>query len=278
MTHRVLCGSLAALIAFAPLASACAQDTFDSGIAGSRIVSDGDLAAIRGRYVPASSGVRGMASVIQPNALGNVPSAAAHTASGVTPGVSGAIAGSVVSGVTVSVASAWERPDQNGVLGGYSAGASLTLDASGNVSVSTASWSSKIGPGLQAVPTTGTVNGAPFTGLTGIGQGIEVAGNGNSVLNVLHVDDTASSTIAIPLGAGPCGANCTLTVGSGFGLAINGPGGVVQQAIGPHGLLQSVQLTSDFNTVINTMNVHVISGTSAALTPPLTIVPPPPKF
>lgn len=278
MTHRVLCGSLAALIAFAPLASACAQDTFDSGIAGGRIVSDGDLAAIRGRYVPASSGVRGMESVIQPNALGNVPTAAAHTASGVTPGVSGAIAGSVVSGVTVSVASAWERPDQNGVLGGYSAGASLTLDASGNVSVSTASWSSKIGPGLQAVPTTGTVNGAPFTGLTGIGQGIEVAGNGNSVLNVLHVDDTASSTIAIPLGAGPCGANCTLTVGSGFGLAINGPGGVVQQAIGPHGLLQSVQLTSDFNTVINTMNVHVISGTSAALTPPLTIVPPPPKF
>ena len=278
MTHRIFFGSLAALIAFAPLASACAQDGFDSGIAGSRIVSDGDLASIRGRYVPVGRNVRALASTTTPDAPKTLPSGVARTTTAVTPGVSGAIAGNVVSGVTVSLASAWERPDQNGVLGGYSAGASLSLDASGNVSVSTASWNSKIGAGLQTVPTTGTVSGAPLAGLTGIGQGIEVAGDGNSVLNVLHVDNGASSTISVPRGTAPCGASCSVSVGSGFGLAINGPGGAVQQAIGPQGLFQSVQLTSDFNTVINTMNVHVTPGTSAGLALPLTIVPPPTKF
>jgi hypothetical protein len=279
MMHRVFFASLTALFAAASLTSAYAQEGFDSGIAGSRIVPDGELAAIRGRYLPATSGVRAIEGSSRPDALNNVPaSGVARAAAGVTPGVSGAIAGSVVSGVTVSLASAWERPDQNGVLGGYSAGASLSLDASGNVRVSTATWSSTIGTGLGPVPTTGTVTGAPFAGLTGIGQGIEVAGNGNTVVNVLHVDDGASRNIDVPRGVGPCGGNCTFTVGSGFGLAIDGPGGAVQQAIGPHGLFQTVQLTSDFNSVINAMNVQVTSGASAALIPKLTVVPPPSKF
>lgn len=124
----------------------------------------------------------------------------------------------------------------------------------------------------------------------GLGQSIQVAGQGNVAHNTLGFDQSDGnaspntngnntnngSTLGIP-SAGqtgatttwndPCGAaNCMATVtrdGRGLTLSIKTDRGSVTQHVGSGTVLQTVQLQSNYNTIMNSLKLDLVRSTDS---------------
>lgn len=113
------------------------------------------------------------------------------------------------------------------------------------------------------------VNGAGLANVTGVVQGIQVAGDGNRVNNDLSLRVTSDAAPAAdtsggnPPAAVAASGDAVVVAGTGpnsLGVAIRIPGqGQVVQRIrgGGHGILQSAQVVSDMNRIHNVMQISV---------------------
>ncbi|MHB1552047.1 MAG: hypothetical protein ACYCX6_12750 [Vulcanimicrobiaceae bacterium] len=268
----VACGALAAFAA-----AACAAPAFAAGtsnpfamFAALPTVGDAQLGTMRGRYVVPHSG--GPGAVAAATALQPGPGIA-----GATDGVSAAsvarsthMAGPSISGLGTSVVyfgvqmtSTWQAPS-GGVAVGLNLGINVQTD-----SVTISTWSSSNNGGLPAGPATGnSVNGAPpVSGISnGVGQSIQVAGDGNTVVNDagLVVTQSAPDSVITPTTT-TCGSTCTTTIGANsVTIAIATAQGTVSQSIGPDGVLQTVQLNGNSNQIESDLNMQAQVAPSTA--------------
>jgi hypothetical protein len=222
-------------------------------------VSDEDLGAIRGRYVPPGTAVAAAYGVETNRAAGVRDVTARAVASQPAPtaldlhGTGGQI---VYFGLAVSTQ--WQiGTGPNATT--YAAGVALS-GAPGGGGVSTTTWSVKSGPDPGAPSAPNTIAGglAPGT-VGGVAQAIQIAGNGNSAANHATVDvgPGAPDVPAVPSGS-PCGSACHVTIGGqGIGVSIATPGGLASQTVGAGSIAQNVQVVSDFNAVVNTLHLQV---------------------
>ncbi len=271
----VACGALASWAAAACAAPALAAGTSNpfAMFAALPAVGDAQLGTMRGRYVAPHSGAPG--AVAAATALRPGPGIA-----GVTDGVftasaarSAHTAGPSISGLGTSVVyfgvqmiSTWQVAS-GGVAVGLNLGINVKTDT---VTVST--WSSSNNGGLPAGPATGnSVNGAaPVSGISnGVGQSIQVAGDGNTVVNDagLVVSESAPNSVITPTTT-TCGSTCTTTIGANsVTIAIATAQGTVSQSIGPDGVLQTVQLNGNSNQIESDLNMQaqVAPSTSSGI-------------
>lgn len=111
----------------------------------------------------------------------------------------------------------------------------------------------------------------------GLGQSIQVAGNGNDVHNTLNISSGTSNNNTPPDNPANLGASWTMTqscgtssncqavlsrVGTRFMLSISSDRGTVHQEITPGQLLQSAQVTSDLNHITNTLKLQIQRSSS----------------
>jgi hypothetical protein len=245
---------------------------FPAPPAGATALDDSALAVIRGKFVPAvQTRVPASSALAQTNSLqGNdrepLPYQSGAAIRSPLSGLSDNGGPIVYFGVTMS--STWTVAN-NGVTQGVQIGANLNVDVR-NRSVTVNTWSSAQNGGLPQGASTGNgVQGAPPASniSSGVGQSIQVAGNGNTISNSASVQyGTGGYTAATLPSSDGCGAPCSFQIGpNGFGIAITTPQGNVMQSIGPGGILQAAQIWSDLNTVTNQLGVTV--QTSSTLPP-----------
>lgn len=156
---------------------------------------------------------------------------------------------------------------------------------SGNPQVVTnATWAVQQGPGVAD-----NGSGSPGVGLGamsgGVGQVLQMTGEGNQGLNQAAIDMTNAAPGAlmpngIPSGA-PCGSLCQASIsGSGVQVLVNMPGqGDAAQAVGPQLILQGVNLNGDMMQASNSMNMVIQLGpqpsiSTAGLSTILQSIPP----
>ena len=114
----------------------------------------------------------------------------------------------------------------------------------------------------------GSISSGGLNDTSGVGQVVQVTGDGNSVINVVTLDVTGKSggptTLSSSLGTGsttavaPNGGVVTITVDSGqLGVTISVPGqGSVSQTVSNMtGVHQQAQVFGDLNTITNTMQI-----------------------
>lgn len=233
-------------------------------------LSDVELDSIRGKYVPQPQASSLPVSTIEPNPLADItrslpaaaPSAArTNVVSGLTDAGLLAGGGQVVY-FGIELVSQWQSTGQN--QGRLSAGAALGVNLGDpqRPQLSGVQWTSAQGESMPGSTANGnTVNGAPLANLGGgIGQSIQVAGNGNAVVNQAQIDIGSSPpTLPVPTPNGnPCTPACNTTMGaSGMGVSITVPGGTIAQTVGPNGILQSAQIRSDLNQITNSLIMRV---------------------
>jgi hypothetical protein len=259
-----------AVLVFAPIASIAANDS-PLPLAAT-VVGDDVLSTVRGKYIaPAIAGApsknvadRGM----DPGKTfaATVPGTGANESSALS-GLNES-GGGQVTYFGLQMASSWENTGANGVTRGVSAGANLSIDLqTGTITDST--WSNSQNGGLPDGSSSGTVGGLPpATNVsTGVGQSVQVAGNGNTVSNQTVVQIGSNVPVVSSTGSGnTCGSACQITIGpNGIDLAIAGPQGSVSQAVGPNGISQSAQIYSNMNAITNQLGVQVRIAPSGAL-------------
>ncbi len=275
----VACGALASCAA-----AACAAPAFAAGasnpfamFAALPTVGDAQLGTMRGRYVAPHSG--GPGAVAAATALRPGPGIAGATGGVFTASVaqSAHTAGPSISGLGTSVVyfgvqmvSTWQVPSGS-TTQGVSVGLNLGINVqAGTVTVST--WSSSNNGGLPPGPaTSNSVDGAaPVSGISnGVGQSIQVAGDGNTVVNDagLVVTQSAPNSVITPTTT-TCGSTCTTTIGANsVTIAIATAAGTVSQSIGPDGVLQTVQLNGNSNQIESDLNMQaqVAPSTSSGI-------------
>lgn len=220
------------------------------------VVSDQALADVRGKYVPPQSGtnIYRDALRVQQAPAASSPLAAAQTA-GASPLSSIDTAHGQVTYFGIEMVSTWT---QNNGAQGASVGVSAGFDLS-HGTVTIGQWSSSTGGGLSTTPGTGSISGSSAANLSsGVGQNIQVAGNGNTISNAASVQVGASFAPGIVPTTSTCTDQCTVTIGAnGIGIGISTPQGTVLQSIGPNGILQSAQVTSDANSINNQLSAQV---------------------
>jgi len=227
-----------------------------------QVVSDDALAQIRGMYVPPSQEKAVTTALIVRDASGATPlnvtqNGALMREAGADPlsGISGGRG--TVTYFGVDMVSTWTQSGTSGTQG-VSAGLDIGFDlAHGQVTIG--KWSSSTNGGLPTTAPTGSIAGSGASNLSsGVGQNIQVSGNGNTIDNTAVVTvGSVGAAVLVPT-TNTCGAQCTITVGrNGAAVGISTPQGSVLQMIGPNGILQSAQVSSDMNTITNQLGVHV---------------------
>jgi hypothetical protein len=225
-------------------------------VSAGQVVSDDTLAQIRGKYVPPPHANYG-AAVSPVSAVMLQNPMAARAASAANPLSSIASSQGTVTYFGVEMISTWTQAGVNGTQG-VSAGLNLGFDlAQGNVTI--AEWSSSTNGGLATTSASGTIDGSATSNLSGgVGQNIQVAGNGNSIANTATVTVNGADPFIVVPTTNTCGTQCAITIGSNAaGISISTPQGTVLQSIGPNGILQSAQVSSDMNVITNQLGVHV---------------------
>ena len=111
--------------------------------------------------------------------------------------------------------------------------------------------------------------------INGVAQSIAVAGNGNSASNHATIDVGPGGTTGVVVPSGTACATCTVTIGGGgIGVQIAMPQGLASQTIDANGLAQSIRVASDFNAILNTLQLHVQTGNiGTAAFPPFALPP-----
>lgn len=266
---------LAAGIAFASamLPVPAHADQFPLLPSAAAVVDDNSLASIRGMYVPATEiRVPASASLAPAGARGAADPFAyrgASAAASPLAGVSGGNAPIVYFGVTMT--SSWSVAS-SGVVQSVQVGASINIDVQ-HRTVSVGTWSGSQNGGLPAgAPTGNAVDGAPPVSniSSGVGQSIQVAGNGNVITNHATVAyGPGPAAAAIAPNSNACGGACSFHADSGgVGISISTAQGVVSQNIGPSGIVQSAQVWSDLNHISNQLGVNIQTGSTHASTLP----------
>jgi hypothetical protein len=171
----------------------------------------------------------------------------------------------------ISLVSSWSA-GSGANAPGVTVGANIGVDPNSH-GVTTSTWSTSTNGGLPAAAgnTGNSVTGTPplenISG--GIGQSIQVAGNGNTVNNsaTINIGVSAPGQTAAPT-SNTCGSDCTATInGNGVAIAISTQQGIVSQTVGANGVMQSVQIASDLNTITNQMAMQVRLAPVAPLNP-----------
>ncbi len=167
----------------------------------------------------------------------------------------------------LQMVSRWTQADGSSLAVGTTVG--LGLDGGGRPHLTVNSFSTKAaGTGGTVTGGTGTIQGDPVAGVSGIGQGIQTTGNDNVIKNVavINVGTSGPGFDAGSAAGGP--ANLAVANGDAQGsvafngnsviVAVNVPGqGVIQQTLGVQGLGQSAQVLSSANNVLNQMSLSV---------------------
>lgn len=231
-------------------------------------VDDAALAAVRGKYVPPAQARVAPGSVLAAQGAQRAADPLAYRTAAAASPLSGVTGSGPIVYFGVSMTSTWNVTN-NGVTQGVQIGATVNFDLQ-NRTMNATTWSGSQNGGLPAgTPSGNSVDGAPPTAnmTSGVGQSIQVAGNGNVISNQATV---AYGTGAYGSPAAPatndCGAACAFHIGAGgVSISISTAQGVVSQSIGPGGLQQSAQVWSDLNHISNQLGVNVqTSGAHAA--------------
>lgn len=261
--------ALAAGIAIAgTLPQAARADQLPALPAAAAAVDDSELAGVRGKYVPpAQSSVQPVSVLAVQNAQRAADPLAYRSAASAASPLAGVTGTGPIVYFGVSMTSAW-NVTSNGVTQGVQIGATVNFDLQNHTMTAT-SWSGSQNGGLPAgTPTGNSVDGAPPTAnmSTGVGQNIQVAGNGNVIANQATVAyGTGPYAPATTPSTNDCGAACAFQIGpGGVSISISTANGIVSQSIGPNGVQQSAQVWSDLNHISNQLGVNV--QTSAAHT------------
>lgn len=229
-------------------------------------VSDADLNGIRGKYVPPTD-IRPIALAVgTPGSqlLSPMPVAAA---TGRSP-LSNLTGSGSVTYFGIAMVSTWTlkgaaSPTQDSV------GLNVGIDLQSK-SVSIQSWSAGSGGGIPGAPSGDSVSGnAPLTNISsGVGQSIQIAGNGNTASNEATVTygNAAPGLTPVPV-INTCGAQCSTAVGNNaFSVSIVTPRGTVSQMVGSGTIGQSVQAWGDANQITNQLGITVHSQPVSPLT------------
>ncbi|MHB1512984.1 MAG: hypothetical protein ACYCTF_06665 [Acidiferrobacter sp.] len=167
----------------------------------------------------------------------------------------------------LQMVSRWTQADGSSLAVGTTLG--LGLDSGGRPQLAVHSFSTKTaGTGKSAAQGTGTIQGNPIAGVSGIGQGIQTTGNDNVIKNFAVINVGAAGPGYEIGGAAGGSANIAAANGDAQGrvafngdsviVAVNVPGqGVIQQTLGAQGLGQSAQVLSSANNVLNQMSLSV---------------------
>jgi hypothetical protein len=247
------------------LAVPAVANDFDA-LAGYQTVSDATLMDMRGAFIiPPVRGASVAAAITgsQGNPVQGQASilAAPQSNGGVSLGNLPSSGGQVVY-FGLQVVSSWQVPTAGGPAG-VAAGATIGVDLkTGTPTVTT--WTTSTNNGLPATPDTGaTIDGAPPANsvVNGVGQSVQVAGNGNSVSNAATVQVGQVVPVLVPgpgSNAPPCGSQCSVTFdNTGLHVSITTPHGAISQAVGQNGITQTVQVASDFNQISNQLGINV---------------------
>lgn len=167
----------------------------------------------------------------------------------------------VAFGVTMSTR--W----QNAMNDAVSASLTVWMNDSGQVETG----SRVSGTYSSAGPSGNSVTGAPPARMvaTGVGQSVQVAGDGNSAHNQLAVNPQIVTNATPPTGLthsgsfdpapASCGTGCTTTMSAnsnGLSLGVQTADGVAQQRIGAGALTQAIQLHADDTSVLNQLTIQ----------------------
>jgi len=228
-------------------------------------VSDADLNGIRGKYIPPTD-IRPIALALgTPGSQILAPTQAAATA-GASP-LSNLTGSGSVTYFGIAMVSTWAvtgaaSPTQDSV------GLNVGIDVQSK-SVTIQTWSSGSGGGIPGAPASDSVSGnAPLTNISsGVGQSIQIAGNGNTASNQATVTygNAAPGLTPVPV-INTCGAQCSTTVGNNaFSVSIVTPRGTVSQMVGSGTIGQSVQAWGDANQITNQLGITVHSQPTSPL-------------
>ncbi len=250
---------LAALPLFDAVPARAVTTVFPAMPADASAVSDADLDGIRGKYVPPTD-IRPIALAMGAPASQALSPAPAVAATGPSP-LSNLTGSGSVTYFGIAMVSTWTlkgaaSPTQDSV------GLNVGIDVQSK-SVSIQSWSSGSGGGIPGTPTGDSVSGnAPLTNISsGVGQSIQIAGDGNTASNEATVTygNAAPGLTPVPV-INTCGAQCSTTVGNNaFSVSIVTPRGTVSQVVGSGTIGQSVQAWGDANQITNQLGITVHS-------------------
>ncbi len=284
--NRMLVAAALAASVIVPATSVRADDPLDAAFTAPHAaapLADAALRDVRGRYViPQTANVPVAARALNITARQSTQSATTSAGGGAAIGASGA--GNALGGRVVyfgfDLSSVWTTHGANGATT-YSAGETVGIDLSGaKPSVTVGSYTTRGGASGNAAPGSGSATGTIADGrIAGVAQSIQIAGNGNAVINGATVDVSAVRPTLV-VGSVPgtmCGSPCNVNVDPGaLGVAINLPGGQVSQGISGGSVYQQVQLTTNNNAVSNQLKLalQVAPSTTSAVSPPLNLIPP----
>jgi hypothetical protein len=270
-----------------PAAPVRADDPVDAAFGAKQPAAaplgDAALRDVRGRYVvPQSQSVPVAGRALNAGAVRSPQAATGATASG---GAAAPVSGNGLGGRVVyfgfDLSSAWTTHGPGGATT-YSVGEAVGIDLSGAKPVVTIdSYTSRGGVPGNAAAGSGSAVGTIADGrIAGVGQTIQIAGNGNTVTNGASVNVSAvrpTLVLGTLAGTTACGSPCKVNVDPGaLGVAINLPGGQVSQGIDGGSVYQQVQLTTSGNAVANQLKLalQVAPGTTSSVTAPLNLIPP----
>ena len=269
MQYRFAAVSLAAALAVVPsVAAAEVTAADDSG--SPAIVSDGELSGVRGGYIASSSPkLTTFATTATSSTERLVPQSGPSTQASPAGSLD---AGSQITYFGLALQSQWTS-------GGSTQTAGVNLsDTIADPSHPVVQTWQVAGSTAAAVSNGGnSVTGSPLGGFAGgVGQSIQIAGNGNTVNNATGVVITSTgsppSDAAPPAGATAC-SSCVTYADGGLSLHLGNPGNLVQQSVGPTGIVQSAIVTSDGNTVANALQLQIGvthgAASASALSPSL---------
>ncbi len=273
-------GTFAALVAVLTAFAACpasqpasADELPFANLQALQTVPDSELSEMRGKYVP--PGTPAASAALNATAPRSLAFAAASPASVVAKQTTtplGDISGSgQVTYFGLQMVSTWNVPAGGGATQGVAVGANLGIDLQhGTVSATT--WSASNNGGLPAPgPNQNTVNGAPpiENNTTGVGQSIQVAGNGNTLNNGASVQIGRDvPTASAPPTTNTCGSACSANIANNaVQVAITTAQGVVQQTVDANGIMQSIQVRSDLNAIQNQLGIQVQLAPSSGFDP-----------
>ncbi len=193
--------------------------------------------------------------------------------------------GSQIIGFGITFASQWSTPDQT-----LTAGATMMVKFAQNAStVSFQPNLSIIGSTTTALPNPNqTVSGNGFQNLSGVAQGIQVAGNSNSIANNATISVTTDS-LSMPAGAAgspgqytesaSSGSKVTAYLaktGAGVSITVPNQGQVIQQiqggvsnigsSVNGSGLVQLVQTAGSLQQIQNVARIEIQVRSLANLT------------
>ena len=271
MFRRVTFCCVAALTSLAASQGIAAADSTSllAAPAGATLVSDDALAMVIGKYIMPSKGPDQRAIALSATTSAAQLQPAATNVAATSPGVSPL---SNVSGTTgnvvyfgISMVSTW-NVGTGAQAAGDAVGMTVGIDRNHNVNVQT--WSASTNGGVPAPATNDSVSGNPAIDniTSGVGQSIQVAGNGNSATNQANVTYGGGTTLVAVPNLNTCGAQCSITTsGNTLGVAITTPRGIVSQSIGGGLLTQNVQAFGDMNQINNQLGIHVQTQPSTNL-------------